>query len=426
MNILIINSNNPLQTSGIVSYDFFRGLIKMGHNVRLLTNSYQEGYPAGIKSLETALALNWKKKVTRFRNNVQFANNLQTNPDYHFHGLSEKKMFYSTRKLLKMARFKPDVIFILFAKDFINSRNIYELYKKTNARIYWLLYDMAAFTGGCHYAWNCQGYRNSCGRCPGLSSDDPDDLSHRNLEVKKKYFDRTPIQIISASEWQYRQVRLSSLFSSKIIHKILLPVDKEVFKPVPKAEARMKLSIGNDRKVIFFGSVYLSQKRKGMSYLIESLRILSEKLSGSSVKDKILLLIAGREIKEIKDSLPFDHHYLGFVDNTYGIASAYQAADVFLCPSVEDSGPSMINQSIMCGTPVVCFEMGVALDLVISGQTGYVAKLKDSNDLAQGIFNMMTIDENGYDRMIENCRDLALRLCDPDVQIGRVEKLMLG
>ena len=53
--------------------------------------------------------------------------------------------------------------------------------------------------------------------------------------------------------------------------------------------------------------------------------------------------------------------------------------------SIEDSGPMMINESIMCGTPVVCFDMGVARDLVHTGRTGYRAALRDSSDLAFGI-----------------------------------------
>ncbi len=148
-----------------------------------------------------------------------------------------------------------------------------------------------------------------------------------------------------------------------------------------------------DKKVIFFGAVGLSEVRKGMHFLIESLHKLKELISRSEsdLGDKILLLIAGRGFDAIVGALPFESHYLGYLDNSYGIATAYQSSDVFLCPSIEDSGPMMINQSIMCGTPVVSFEMGVSLDLVITGETGYRARLKDSGDLAQGIFNILNL-----------------------------------
>jgi glycosyltransferase involved in cell wall biosynthesis len=112
------------------------------------------------------------------------------------------------------------------------------------------------------------------------------------------------------------------------------------------------------------------------------------------------------------------------VNNTYGIASAYQAADVYVCPSIEDSGPMMINQSIMCGTPVVSFEMGVALDLVVTGKTGYRAKLKDTGDMAKGILDILTLDEDNYKIMSVNCRELALKLCSPDVQSEKIENIL--
>ena len=114
---------------------------------------------------------------------------------------------------------------------------------------------------------------------------------------------------------------------------------------------------------------------------------------------------------------------MGLLDNTYGIASAYQIADIFICPSIEDSGPTMINQSIMCGTPVVSFEMGVSPDLVITGKTGYMAKLKDSKDLAQGIFEILSLTDDNFNEMSDNCRKLALKVCSPEVQIGSFENL---
>jgi glycosyltransferase involved in cell wall biosynthesis len=188
----------------------------------------------------------------------------------------------------------------------------------------------------------------------------------------------------------------------------------------------MELKVNPDKKVIFFGAVGLSEMRKGMNFLIESLEKLKELLSSSDsdLGDKILLLIAGKGFDVISGSLPFESQYLGYLDNNYGIASAYQAADVFLCPSVEDSGPMMINQSIMSGTPVVSFEMGVSLDLVISGETGYRAKLKDSSDMAQGIYNILNLSAADYNDLSIRCRNLGLKTCSPEIRIDFFENIM--
>lgn len=77
----------------------------------------------------------------------------------------------------------------------MNTKNIFELYRNTNARVFWLMYDMAPFTGGCHYAWDCNGYRERCGRCPGLYSDDPEDISNKNLLFKRSTLERPELRL---------------------------------------------------------------------------------------------------------------------------------------------------------------------------------------------------------------------------------------
>ena len=433
MNILIFNTYNPLKESGIVALDLFNQLKRSDHEVKLLVNRYDKNYPGGIISVESFLSSNLRKLINKFewrfnklKRILKLKEKVQRDPNYYFFQLNEKKQIYNTDKLLKIADIKPDIVIILFAKNFINIENIYELYTKTHAKIFWLIFDMAPFTGGCHYAWDCKGYQNSCGNCPGLYSSDPYDISHKNLIYKKAFLDKVDIHILTGSEWQYKQTKMSTLFKNKQIHKILLPIDSFVFKPVDKEKLRKSMKITANKKIIFFGAVGLTEKRKGMHYLIESLNRLKEilKSADSDLENNILLLAAGGDFDAIVDLLPFESKYMGYLDNTYGIASAYQAADVFLCPSIEDSGPMMINQSIMSGTPVVSFEMGVSLDLVITGETGYRARIKDSSDMAQGIFNILKLNSDDYDRLSMHCRELALKLCSPETRMELFENLI--
>jgi glycosyltransferase involved in cell wall biosynthesis len=165
-----------------------------------------------------------------------------------------------------------------------------------------------------------------------------------------------------------------------------------------------------------------------MQYLIESLNKLKEIVHNSDpdLGRNILLLVAGKGLDSIAGLIPFESVHLGYLDNKHGIASAYQTADLFLCPSIEDSGPMMINQSIMCGTPVVSFEMGVSVDIVISGETGYRAKLRNSDDLAQGIYNVLKLNSDDYNKLSERCRALALRLYSPEVRMEILEELIIN
>ena len=426
MNILIINNVNLYHGSGIVGLDLLYEFQKRGHTVKLLVNIFGTDYPEGVISIET-FYLYWKKKIiNKLKRILKLNSSVVIDPKYHFQELNERKYFYKTKIILKKAKIKPDVILALFIKDFINTRNIFELNQITNAPIYWLMYDMAPFTGGCHYAWNCKGYQSSCGNCPGLYSSDPCDLTYHNLMFKKDYISKTNIQIIAGSEWQYRQAKCSSLFKNVPVHKILLSINPSVFKPIDKEKIRLQMGIPPDKKVVFFGSMGLTYLRKGMLYLIESLKLLKEETekTNPNLGKNIFLLIAGERFEEIADDLPFESRYLGFLDNSFGIAAAYQVADAFVCPSIEDSGPMMINQSIMCGVPVVSFEMGVALDLVETGKTGYRARFKDSADMAQGIYYILTLESDKYKMLSNNCRKLALELYSPEVQIENLERII--
>jgi glycosyltransferase involved in cell wall biosynthesis len=433
MNILIFNIYNPLIESGIVALDLFNQLKSSDHEVKMLVNRYDKNYPEGIISMESSLSSSLRKLIYKFewrfnkiKQILKLKGKYQRDTDYRFFQLDEKKQIYKTDSFLKIVDVKPDIIIILFAKGFINVKNIYELYIKTNAKIFWLMFDMAPFTGGCHYAWDCKGYQESCGNCPGLFSSDPFDISYDNLIYKKAFLDRIDIQILAGSEWHYKQAKMSTLFKNKPIHKILLSIDSTVFKPVDKGELKMAMKITANKKIIFFGAIGLTEKRKGMRYLIESLNKLKEiiKSADSDLGNNIILLVAGGDFDEIADLLPFESKYLGYLDNSYGIASAYQVSDVFLCPSIEDSGPMMINQSIMSGTPVVSFEMGVSLDLVITGETGYRARIKDSSDMAQGIFNILKLNSNDYNRLSVRCRDLAMKLYSAEARIKLLESLI--
>ena len=61
-----------------------------------------------------------------------------------------------------------DVIFIHWVSNNLNTYDILKLFKKTNARIIFIMMDMAHITGGCHYSRNCINYRINCIDCPAL------------------------------------------------------------------------------------------------------------------------------------------------------------------------------------------------------------------------------------------------------------------
>ena len=428
MNILIITPSNPNVSAGIVANDLYGALSAInGNNVLILTKNYDKTSGANVISYynkRQQLIWNMKRRLENIKKKAEkivdlfpnklvsiFFNPQSINFDYAFHDYDMKREYISTDKILRKIDFIPDVIIVLFLDKFITYKNIYELSKQSSAPIFMYMMDMALLTGGCHYAWDCQGYLNKCGNCPALYSDKDEDQSRVNWEYKQEYISKTNIIAVAPTQYTYEQLGMSSLFKKKVKEKVLLGIDSDRYKPSDKIRARKVLGLPLGKKILFFGAGNVQNRRKGFRELLKSLDIVNE----YEKMHNIHIAIAGQIAINAEIFLPFDYTYLGKLTHEK-LPLAYQAADVLLCPSIEDSGPMMINQAIMSGLPVVAFAMGVAFDLVITGKTGYRAKLRDSADFAKGIKYILGLSSEEYSVMKQNCRELALSLSSHVVQ----------
>lgn len=421
MNILIISGPNP-QKAGIVAFDLNEGFKKKGHKSKLLT-IYHNNKNEDTYSVHNSLSWFFYRVKNKILSLLTKNKKIKTDKDYYFLDICEKKEYFSSDRIIKKIKFKPDVILICFAQNFINSKVIYELYQKTKAPIFWYLMDMAPFTGGCHYSWDCKGYQSTCGHCPGLFSNKSNDISFVNHKYKISYLEKTDIRAIAGSDWLFQQTKNSSVFRGKQLSKILLGIDSDIFKPVDRKQARQKFKLPENKKIIFFGAVNLSEKRKGGDILLQALHDLKELITDTKIEIDIHILVAGNNAELLFQNFCFGYTSTGFLKGKHELASAYQSADVFVSPSIEDSGPMMVNQSIMCGTPVVAFDIGVAKDLIIDGETGYKVNLGDSKKLAQGIYQILEKNEDEYLKMSVKCRELAIETIHPEVQIINFLKL---
>ncbi|TAH29452.1 MAG: glycosyltransferase [Cytophagales bacterium] len=349
----------------------------------------------------------FSKIIRKIKNKIFKTKTIITNPKYHFFNFNEKENTISAKKILKVIDFVPDIIIVYWISRFCNLETIYHLQQKTKAKVFFYPLDMSTLTGGCHYAWNCKGFYTNCGECPAILSENINTAKY-NFEEKLKWLDLIDCEIISGTSHIEKQIGASALFKNKKINKdIFLVPDKDVFKPFDKIKAREFLQLPFDKKIIFIGASNFNDERKGLKYFQLGLEKLEKEDINNYYKNNLLILVAG---KKNNVSFPFQTSYIGFIDSDETLAKVYQSVDFFVCSSIEDSGPMMINESICCGTPVVCFEMGVATDLIIPNKTGYIAKLFDYNDLGKGIQEMIDLDEIKAKEIHNNCIHLAEKI----------------
>jgi glycosyltransferase involved in cell wall biosynthesis len=283
----------------------------------------------------------------------------------------------------------------------------------------WTLHDMWAFTGGCHYAGDCKHYTVSCGMCPQLKSTSSHDVSSWIWKKKNKLWKNCNITIVAPSRWLAVCARQSSLFSELPIEVIPNGIDTTVFKPTPKKIARDILNLPQDKKLILFGAMNsLSDKRKGYSYLEQGLESLHQIDPDTNYE----LLIFGESPQQNAAIPVFPIHNLGIIPGDIALSLVYSAADVFVAPSIQENLANTVMESLACGSPVVAFNIGGMPDMIEHRKNGYLAQPFDYNDLAQGIF--WVISENNCESSLSlNARTKVLKNFDQNKIAQKYELL---
>lgn len=384
--------------AGKFAVNFNSLLIKAGYDSFLVAKDIRSNYQYALQYPRRKTERSWSKlsrQVAKWKwSKVSF------DQDRYFYGTFEKYSTVSAQTILALLPEKPDVIFIHWVTNFINTRLVNELHQLTGAKIVWLMLDNAPITGGCHFPWNCTHYQRNCADCPAIIDAGKKGLAHDNWTFKKKYLTQEA-SLLVFSQNDYERAVSSSLFGNKRVLK--MPgyfVNENVFRPGNRQEAKAVFDIPETHRVIFFGATSLVEKRKGIHLFLEAVKRIAP--------ENTTLLIAGS--MSLPFEIPFEHTKMVGNLTEEQLIRAYQAADVFVCPTLEDSGPTMINQAVMCGTPVVSFKTGLGKDLVITGKTGYLAQFGSAEDLAVGIEYVLGRTDEEQETMARNCRALALEL----------------
>lgn len=401
--ILYISSANPLKGPGAIGMGHFKQIKEAGYDVDMLTLERVEGHP------EILFVKEGNSLIDRIKNKFSrvFKKDLPNTKPYFFFYKKESCPPFPIKKILRKLSKKYNLVIVYFWQGLLSFRTIDAIYEKLGHPIvYFLSPDFSHMAGGCHFPGTCEKYQTGCGCCPVFNSSDENDFTHWNILYRKKIYEKIKPAVFGNSYMLSFYIKSFLLKDARIV--IGQPVvDTDFYRPLIKQELRKVHKIANEFKfVIAFGCQNLNDPRKGINYLIEALHLFYNELTNAQISE-VLLLIAGKNAQEIKHSLPFSSKDMGLIP-VAKLSEFYSMADIFVCPSVNDAGPSMVSQSISCGTPVVGFEMGSLLDWVKGNGTGYCAKLRDSKDLAKGIMSFYEMSENQRLESSAKCRQFAL------------------
>lgn len=267
------------------------------------------------------------------------------------------------------------------------------------------MHDMWAFTGGCHYNNGCEKFVDDCGNCPSLKFRKEKDFSRKIFNMKSTAYKDLKFSVVTPSNWLNSEAKKSLLFHNNKIRTIHNPINTEIFKPDEKLNSCKELNLPADKNLILFGAMDLTNERKGINYLISALKIISKNQSEYLENTNVVILGSSGEMDLSK--IPFEVHLLGKITNENKLVNCYNAADIYVAPSLQDNLPNTVIESLSCGTPVVAFNTGGMPDMIEHLKNGYLTKLKSSEDLAAGIVALLS-DPGLRLKMREKCRNDAV------------------
>lgn len=278
-----------------------------------------------------------------------------------------------------------DVFHFHWAMDLLDFRMLPQFARR--APIAWTFHDMNAFTGGCHYDRGCGRFTATCGACPLLRSDDPNDITHRVIQRKIAALREVPesrLVVICPSRWMEREVQRSTVFGRFQTEVIPNGIDLRTFQPLDRAALRRQYQIAPEDRVIFFIAESLSDPRKGAAELQRAIAHLTH------LPNLRIVTLGDFDAEKMQGPL---YRHLGKINDPRKVCEAYNLADVSVVPTLQDNFPNTVLESMASGTPVVGFATGGVVDAVEHGVSGLLAPTGDTDGLAALLIRALSDDE---------------------------------
>lgn len=328
------------------------------------------------------------------------------------HGLGS---IVSTRLFLKkIAIIKPDIIHLHNIHGYyLNYKILFQYLSLHNIPVVWTLHDCWTMTGQCtHFvSADCELWKTGCHDCSLLKYGYKTfvDRSERNWKWKKTAFTSVKhMVIVPVSQWLEDIVSESFLnqYPIRVIHN---GVDLEVFKPLSVDRS----ALGLDNRFTILGVSSSWGYNKGLQTFIELSHDPSIQVVLVGVQDTLLECLP-KTIKAVRRT-----------SNRQQLASYYNAADVFLNPTLADSFPTVNLESLACGTPVLTFRTGGSPETV-NAETGWVVEQRDIDSVVKILNYLRLRSKAEIANQRQACRKWAEKEYDKNTCFDKYMMLYTG
>lgn len=281
----------------------------------------------------------------------------------------------NTKRLIKMLdKFNPDIIHLHnIHGNYLNYKMLLDYL--SDKRVVITMHDCFWLTGRCAHFINenaiCYEWKNGCKKCPNKNfymSSLIFDHARNQHELKKHFLlSSKHMRLIALSTWQqmlfsdYRTFLIPNGFSfnNNLLNK----------------------KIAETNKTILIGVSQNWTKSKG----IDDINYFAEKLDPKLFEIKLI----GRIPKNQRINRNIKP--LGTLEKKE-IIHEVSSADLFINPTYIDTFPSVLVESLACGTPIVSYDVGGCSDIV--GDCGVLVECGNKDDFLNSIISFKLEDYN--------------------------------
>jgi glycosyltransferase involved in cell wall biosynthesis len=193
--------------------------------------------------------------------------------------------------------------------------------------------------------------------------------------------------IVTISNYSLEKIQKHYAVDKSKVRVVPNGVDTEKFKPMQDpAPVKRQFGLSNEPCVLFVGSLI---PRKGLPFLVEAAKKIVKE------NDKTQFLIVGEGPLRYKLSVSLETANLSgnfkFLGNLKedDLSAAYNCADVFVLPSVQEGQGIVLLEAQASGKPVVAFDIGGVNEAVRNGETGFLVKPGSTVELGDSVLKLL-------------------------------------
>ncbi len=330
---------------------------------------------------------------------------------YRITGLQDIFSLFCTIDLIRRLKvYNPDIFHLNVMNEWNTCFPLLKWYlNKTGKPVVWTFHDTRTFTGRCasFEEVQCFRWKTGCGNCPKGGLYWPSYIDNTSLEwkLRKQMFAGIKkLTVITPSQWLANHVK-DSFFKDKDILVLHNGIDTTTFSKPTAIEINALKSI---KGKILLGVAVGWEHRKGLDSMIWLSKHLSEEYQ---------IVLVGGIRDDLQNTVPSNIICLPRTNSKEELIALYQAADVFVNPTLADNFPTVNIEALGAGLPVVTFKTGGSAEC-IDETSGIGVEKGDNEALLKAIVQVCEHPEiYSKENCIKRSKEFSLSQFDKYIEL---------